>query len=132
MLKLRRRLGSFAALLAILLAVPFSRVTLADEDDAEDVKLTEVPKDALDAALKAVPGIVLTEAEKKNTGSGTVYELNGKVSDKEYEVTVSADGKTVSAKLEEDDDDDDDKDMENGKKGDNDDEDDEDDDDDDD
>ena len=130
MFTLRMRPSWMIALFTLLLAVSFSRVMLADEDDdGEDVKLTDVPKETLDAALKAVPGIVLTEAEKKTIGSGVLYELNGKVGDKEYEVTVSADGKTISAQL---DDDDDDKDMENGNKGGNDDEDDDDDDDDDD
>ena len=83
-------------------------VAQAAEDKEEDVPLDKVPQVVKDAAAKAVPGIKLTEAEKEIKGSNVIYELEGKVGDKEYELKITSTGKVLKVELEDDDDEDDD------------------------
>ena len=47
------------------------------------------------AAQEAVKGIVLSKAEKETKGETVVYELEGKVGEKSYEVKVSSEGKVL-------------------------------------
>ena len=64
---------------------------------AKDIPLKEVPKRVLDAALKAVPGIEIFNAEKEREWGRLVYELTG-VSTKDgfyYEVEVRPKGKVI-------------------------------------
>ena len=68
------------------------------------VALADVPAVVKAAAEKAVPKIVLTEAEKITKGKNVYYELCGKAGDKEYEILVTAAGKVLSAELDDDDD----------------------------
>ncbi|MHC4915645.1 MAG: PepSY domain-containing protein [Planctomycetota bacterium] len=72
----------------------------------EKVPLSKVPEVVKAAALKAVPGIVLTGAEKEVENGKVVYELEGTVRGKKYEIEVTPEGKVLE--VEEDDDDDDD------------------------
>lgn len=64
-----------------------------DDGDDEDIALDLVPASVKQAAVAAVPGLVLQEAEKEIDGGITVYCLEGRVGSDEYEVEVSADGK---------------------------------------
>ncbi|MFG0330081.1 MAG: PepSY domain-containing protein [Phycisphaerales bacterium] len=80
-----------------------------DDDDDEDeieIPLDEVPDHVKDAAIAAVPGIVLEEAEMETEDGVVVYDLEGEVDGVEYEVEVAEDGTVLE--VEEDDDDDDD------------------------
>jgi hypothetical protein len=78
-----------------------------DEGKTEaKVALADVPAVVKEAAQKAVPGIVLTEAEKQTKGAEVVYELDGKVGDKEYELKITAEGKVLKTKVEDAGDDD--------------------------
>jgi len=61
----------------------------------KSIPLSEVPAAARDAATAAVEGIVLTEAEVEKEDGQLVYELEGKVGEKEYEIEVTADGKVL-------------------------------------
>ena len=80
------------------------------KDDAEkhehkhkekhDMALTDVPAAVRDAVTKAVPGITLTEAEVETKGAETVYELEGKMAEKEYEFKVSPEGKILKTEEE--------------------------------
>ena len=72
------------------------------------VALDAVPQIVKDAALAAVPGLVLEEAESEVEEGLLVYELEGKVGRVEYEVEVTADGKVLEVEKDDDDDDDDD------------------------
>ena len=95
----------FLATVAVTLTVGISVASAGNE---EEIALSKVPKKVLEAAQKAVPGIKLTEAEVEKTSKGLVYELEGTLNGKEYEIKVSAAGKVL--KIEKDDDDDDDED----------------------
>ena len=76
----------------------------------KEIPLNEVPDVVLKAAQKAVPGIVLTEAEVEKTLKGVVYEIEGTLDGKEYEIELSSDGKILEIEEEENDDDENDKD----------------------
>jgi putative hemolysin len=65
--------------------------------------LDEVPQAARDAALAAVPGLVLEEAETEVANGATVYCLEGKADGKEYEIEVTADGRVLEVESEDDD-----------------------------
>ena len=82
-----------------------------DEDEAEhelEIPLSAVPKKVKTAAMKAVKGIKLSEAEVEAV---LVYEVEGKVGKKEVELEITADGRVLEMESEKDDDDkDDDKD----------------------
>ena len=76
----------------------------------KEIPLNEVPDVVLKAAQKAVPGIVLTEAEVEKTPKGVVYEIEGTLDGKEYEIELSSDGKVLEIEEEENDDDENDND----------------------
>jgi hypothetical protein len=93
-----------AACLVLALAMAGSALCAEKEkgkEQDEKVALDQVPAAVKDAAVKAVDGLILTEAEKEvKNGGAVVYELKGTASGKEYEVKVSADGKVLKAKEE--------------------------------
>jgi len=70
------------------------------EQQDERIALDKVPEVVKNAALKAVPGLTLTAAEKETKGSAVTYELKGTANGKTYEVTVSAEGKVLKTKEE--------------------------------
>ena len=72
----------------------------------KEIPLNEVPDVVLKVAQKAVPGIVLTEAEVEKTPKGVVYEIEGTLDGKEYEIELSSDGKVLEIEEEENDDED--------------------------
>ena len=59
-----------------------------DEQEIE-IPLDQVPDLVKQAALAAVPGIVLEEAEKEIENGVLVYELEGVANGKEYEIEKS-------------------------------------------
>ena len=87
-------------------------VTVVHAEKEEEIPLTEVPKKVLTAAQEAVPGIKLTEAEVEKSRKGLIYELEGTLDRKDYEIEVSADGKVLEIEHEDDDDDQEDDDDE--------------------
>ena len=82
--------------------------TQSDLEDDKEIPLSQVPKEALAAAQRAVRGISLTEAEVEEEDGCTVYELEGTANGIEYEIEVTADGKVLEVEREDDEDDDDD------------------------
>ena len=79
----------------------------------ESVPLSEVPTPVLDAAKAAVKGIVLSEAEVEEEDGVLVYEIEGEVDGKEYEIEVTAEGKVLEIE-EEDEEEDEDEDEDEG------------------
>ena len=81
-----------------------------DDDDEEEVEvpLDQVPSSVKAAALAALPGLVLKEAEMEIEDGVTVYELEGEVDGVEYEVEVTADGEVLEIERDDEDDEDDD------------------------
>ncbi|MEE9466046.1 MAG: PepSY domain-containing protein [Candidatus Neomarinimicrobiota bacterium] len=88
-----------------LLILMFFGATVALPETEEEIPLSEVPKEIIAAAQEAVPGIELTEAEVEKTRKGLVYELDGTVDGKEYEIVISADGEVLEIESEDDDED---------------------------
>lgn len=81
---------------------PAATAPRADDDDddegddtEEKVELSEVPEAAKKAALEAVPGLVLTGAEREVEHGQVVFSLEGTVGGEEHEVEVTPDGKVL-------------------------------------
>jgi hypothetical protein len=76
--------------------------------DAEAKRSTErVPTAIREAAARAVKGVVLSKAKEDREGGVLVYEFKGTADGKEYEIRISADGKVLEVKQDNDKDDDD-------------------------
>jgi len=91
---------------ALIVAVLASSASLRAEEE-QDVSLSDIPQAVLNAAMVAVPGIVLTEAEVESTEKGEVYELEGEAGGKEYEIHIAADGTVIGVEADDDEHDDD-------------------------
>jgi len=68
----------------------------------EKIALADVPEHVKQAALNAVPGLVLTEAEQEIENGVTIFSLAGTVAGKRHEVEVSADGKVGEIEADDD------------------------------
>jgi uncharacterized membrane protein YkoI len=84
-----------------------------DDDDGEEdgdvnLALSDVPDSVKQAALAAVPGLVLTFAERETEDGGVVYSLAGTANGKSYEVEVNEAGQVVEIEEGDDEDDEDD------------------------
>ena len=87
---------------------PRAQAADADDEDGDDgevrVALSDVPDSVKQAALAAVPGLVLTGAERETEDGQVVYSLEGTVNGAPYEVEVSAAGTVLEIESEDDDD----------------------------
>jgi hypothetical protein len=83
-----------------------------DDDDEEEIALSELPALVRSAAFAAVPGFTLQKAEKELENGVVVYCLEGTLAGKAYEIDVSAEGQVLDQ--EQDDDDPDDPDDDDG------------------
>ena len=92
----------------VLMSAIFSFAVPVIAEDDEEIELADVPQKVKDAAIAAVKGIKLTEASIEKEDGKTVYELEGTVDGKEYEIEVDEDGKVLEVEQEDDDDDDND------------------------
>lgn len=81
-----------ASLAGLLLVAAFAP---AFADDEVDIPMQEVPDLVLAAALDAMPGIKLSEAEYEMESGQKVYELEGKLDGVEYEIEVSSSGEVL-------------------------------------
>lgn len=79
-----------------------------DDDDGQDqeIPLSEVPDVVREAALAAVPGLVLDEAEKEVEDGALLYSLEGTADGQRYCVEVTPTGKVLEVEPEDGDDDD--------------------------
>ncbi len=78
-----------------------------DEDDHEqELALSDVPQAVKDAALAAVPGLQMTEAETELENGVRTYCIEGSADGKEYEIEISADGRVLEVETEDEEDDD--------------------------
>jgi hypothetical protein len=82
--------------------------SMFDGEEEQEIPLSEVPAEALQAAQGAVDGITLTEAEMEEEDGQVVYEIEGTADGKEYCIEVTADGEVLEVELDDEDDEDDD------------------------
>jgi uncharacterized membrane protein YkoI len=92
-------------------SAPTQTAAAADDDDTDDgddaeerVELSAVPDAIKNAALTALPGLVLTGAERETEDGRVVYGLEGTVNGVPWEVEVAADGTVLEVESEDDDD----------------------------
>ena len=71
------------------------------DDEEQAIPLDQVPALVLQAAQKAVPGLIVEEAELEVENDVTVYGLEGSAAGKEVEVEVSATGQVLEVEWEE-------------------------------
>ena len=81
-------------LLAMLSALMLLAAPSFADDDIE-IPMNEVPELVLAAALNAMPGIKLSEAEYEMENGQQVYELEGELNGVEYEIEVSSAGEVL-------------------------------------
>jgi len=79
-----------------------------DDDDDQEIALVDVPTIVSQAALSAVPGLVLTSAEIEDHNGSPIYSLEGEAAGEAWCVEVSPTGEVLETEQEGDDDDDDD------------------------
>ncbi len=79
-----------------------------EEEDEIEVPLSEVPDNVIDAALAAVPGIELEEAEVETENGIVIYDIEGELDGVEYEIEVTEAGEVLEIETDDEDDDDDD------------------------
>lgn len=88
--------------LGLILACALGTTAAFAEGDRH-LSLSEVPDAVLAAAKEAVPGIQLSEAEVEETDKGRVYEMEGAANGKEYEISISEEGKVLGVELDDED-----------------------------
>ncbi len=79
---------------------PRPEAALARAQAEEAVPLDEVPAEVKQAALDAVPGLVLERASSEVEDGVVVYELEGTAGGKRVEVELAADGKVLEIETE--------------------------------
>ena len=74
-------------------------------DDEEKISLASVPAAVTDAAAAALKGFAPKKASMEKHEGRPVYELEGKADGGNYELKITAEGKLLKLKLEEEDED---------------------------
>ncbi|MEI6972348.1 MAG: PepSY domain-containing protein [bacterium] len=74
----------------------------AFKDDEESIPLSSVPTAVTEAAVSAVKGFAATKASMEKHEGRPVYELEGKADGGNYELKITAEGRLLKLKLEED------------------------------
>jgi uncharacterized membrane protein YkoI len=77
-----------------------------DDGDEQEIALADLPAAIKNAALAAVPGIVLTEAEKEVENGRELYSVEGTLDGEEYCIEIATDGSLIGVEHEDDEDDD--------------------------
>jgi uncharacterized membrane protein YkoI len=94
---MRLTLTAFAL---VMIGMGSSTVAVAKDDDGK-IELGKVPPAVRRAALKAVPGLKLTEAYMEDDEGETLYTLDGQLADdRDVEVEVTAKGEVLSVSIE--------------------------------
>jgi uncharacterized membrane protein YkoI len=72
------------------------------EEEEQVIPLEDIPAVVLEAAKRAVPGLVPDSAELDTSSGETVYDVHGLVDGKTWEVEVSAEGMVLGSELDDD------------------------------
>ena len=85
----------------IILTAVFSLAACSDDDDGEDIPVSEIPVNIINRVQNTLPGIAIDEAEKETKDKRVTYELEGKMTDgKRYEIKIREDGTILEIELE--------------------------------
>jgi len=76
-------------------AQPSARAGGDDDGSDEDIAIADLPAAVRNAALAAVPGIVLTKAEKETEAGRVLYSVEGSADGVDYCVEVGTDGSLI-------------------------------------
>lgn len=88
-------------ILPIVFVTAFALSACSDNKQEEPVPLAEVPENIVTIVQNALPGISLTEAQRKVAGDIVIYELEGKlINGREYEMKIADDGTIIEIELE--------------------------------
>ncbi|MEQ8955358.1 MAG: PepSY domain-containing protein [Gammaproteobacteria bacterium] len=79
----------------MLLITSVTACSAIEMENEREVAFSEVPEAVLAAARGAVPGITVMEAEMEVEEGRTIYEFEGKVGNRNYEVEVDAEGEVL-------------------------------------
>jgi len=93
---------------AFLLIGSFFINSCTEEDQEKEIEITELPAMVVSAIQDTLPGIVISEAEIEGIEPEIIYEVDGTLDGKEYEVEVTPAGKILEIEEENDEDADDD------------------------
>jgi RNA polymerase sigma-70 factor (ECF subfamily) len=85
------------------------------EKKIDGIPLAAVPAVVRAAVVAKVPGIQLTKADQDVKNDQVVYELDGRVGDRRFEIQVTADGRVLNVKEDNENDDEKDGDEKGGK-----------------
>ncbi len=86
---------------AVSILSAFYLTACFDKDDDIEIPLSDVPSNIINIVQNTLPGISLTEAEKKVKNDKVIYELEGKLIDgKEYEIKITGSGTIIKIELE--------------------------------
>ena len=73
----------------------------SNKDNGINIPVSEVPGNIITIVQNTLPGISLTEAEKKVKKDVVIYELEGKlINGKEYEIEITDSGTILKIELE--------------------------------
>ncbi len=71
------------------------------ENNHVDIPVSKIPANVISVIQNALPGISLTEAEKKLKGDIAIYELEGKlINGTEYEIKITESGEIIKIERE--------------------------------
>ena len=85
------------------LILVLSLITLSacfDKNNEAKIPLTEVPPNIINIVQNTLPGISLSEAEKKIHDDSVIYELEGTLIDgKKYDIRITESGTIIKIEL---------------------------------
>lgn len=85
-----------------------ARASATGNEGEQEIALSDVPQAVKDAALAAVPGLQMSEAETELENGVRTNCIEGSADGKEYEIEISADGRVLEVEAEDEDEEDDD------------------------
>lgn len=106
----RFRLSLIIVICVLLIGGVTIWAAVRNGDNEENIPLSNIPANVIEAANNALPGGQITEVEMEVEDGQVIYEVEKVVDGEEYEIEVTADGvvKEVEKEGEEEDEEDDD------------------------
>jgi len=85
----------------LIISLAALSLSSCNDDDKDDISLTEVPANIVTIVQDTLPGITLKSAEKEIKDGIVIYELEGSlINGNEYEIEISETGTVIKIELE--------------------------------